>query len=258
MAPSELAGFTAVTLFGTAASKATPTFSPPANSLLIVVASILGGSSATGAGATIATTVDMTGSFTKYSAAAGAATTAALHVFVGKTSATPGTGKTATVTLPGTPTQGSIFAMWIPDGFDTASPVGGTGILMPTTSTTPSVTLSTASEAGDRVISFTVSRNRTTAQIPGSGFAARLNDFGGTPYAALLVQDSTGSVVTAASSSGVASTSNAMVALVIKTDGAAVAPYADMFYWNGSAMIPGDLFWWNGSTMVEVDPYTVT
>lgn len=206
-APVEGAGVT---------SLASSSFSPSANALVIVQATVTGNSGANGA-MTLATDFGSL-SFTKlgqYGATNnGSSNVAIWYAQVGGSA--PGSG-TVTVTYSGNIASGRIAVAEV-TGHNQTTPIVGTNGTNNSGVDTISTTLTSSPTTGDMVIGGVVTRNLNGAGTVGSGFTALWWGFDAAPSATTGLEYQTGTTSTTVDFSALNTVSSALIGFIVQVD----------------------------------------
>ena len=199
---------------GTTATLASSSFSPSANALVIVQATVTGNAGANGA---MSLSTDFGSlSFTllgQYGLTNnGSSNVAIWYAQVGGTA--PGSG-TVTVTYSGTPASGRIAVAEV-SGHDQTTPIVGTNGTTASGVSTISTTLTASPTTSDMVIGAVVTRNLNGAGTVGSGFTSLWWGFDASPSATTGLEYQTGTTSTTVDFSGLNTVSSALIAFTVQ------------------------------------------
>ena len=234
-----------------AAGAATGSFTPTALALVIVVWTVTGSATATGArtAANISSTISGMGAWTmQQRSAPGATSQSAVYIGYAFAGASPSAG-TVTLTLAAAPTDAQVSVIEI-TGVSTSTPVvgvvtnAGTAVSFNETFTGGQVPV-----AADVLFAASCSRNDAAA-IGGTGFNVLVNATKASPSASQCVEYKTGVTQTNADISGLNTVHNTFVAFIVKDAGGGGAVPKHKIH-TGAGMTDSIRKTYNGSTWTE-------
>lgn len=225
-------------------------FTPTANSFVLVIVGSTGASGATNTRAT--TDLSSThsggtfGAWGLYQQPSVAGTQCATYVFYAFAGASPGAG-TITVTLGAAPTEANITILEF-TGVDTTTPVGAAATAG-STSGSQSVTVPAAPVAADYLFGAATTRNLNGAMTVGSGFTQAYAYFKAAPSASVTTEYKTGVTTTTVDISGGGTAYTTLVGFVIKNASAGATPKHKVH--TGAGLTNSIRKVYNGSTWTD-------
>lgn len=220
---------------GTAAAPTSASFTPPANSLIVVVGAVTGTATAQGA-ISVSSTHTGIGAWNTTSVHTSVATTVSGVMAWSLAGASPSAGiVTVTYSAGGTDNRFAVFCI---TGVDTTTPVVGTVSNNNTTATSLSLTVSQSPTVDDMLLGMFDSRNVTSDATVGSGFTAALNSWKSPiPTSGLLLEYKTGVTTTTVDASNLGVPQHGGVAYVVKAAVAAAPPARPATIVNRAALV---------------------
>ena len=208
----------------TSAAPSSASFTPPANSLIIVVGAVTGTASANGA-ISVSSTHTGISAWTTTSAHTSTGTTSS-GVFAWALAGSSPSAGTVTVTF----SAGGVdnrFAIYTITGVDTTTPVAGTVSNNNFTTATPSLTVGSTPTTDDMLIGTFNDRNVTSAKTAGSGFTlAFSSQNAASPSAGLMLEYRTGTTSTTVDAGNTGTIRHTGIACVVKAAAAGPSQFA--------------------------------
>jgi hypothetical protein len=203
----------------TQAAPVSASFTPPANSLIVVAAAITGTASATGA-ISVSSSHTGIGAWTSTSAHTSTGTTSSGVLAWSLTGASPSAG-TVTVTF----SAGGVdnrFCVYTITGVDTTTPVVGTVSNNNFTTATPSLTVTVSPTVDDMLVGTFNNRNVFTAMTAGASFTATFTaQNAATPSAGIILEHRTATTSTTVNCGNSGTIRHTGIAFVVKNAAAA-------------------------------------